>query len=385
MHRFLLLIALLFLLYKIHAQTGSNPEPIFSVTKIHKSLDYYTTQAALWEKEVQKDNKNADAWFYFFTAARMANIFTPSEADRPYDMNKIAESIQTNIPNTFEAHYLTFWQNNPSDEAYEHLQKAYEIAPERYETYHDMITKAEFERDKKAMKKFSELWYHHEYYSPGITNWNYNVFMSVEPNAILITQGDNDTYPLWLLQYVKNFRKDVAVLNISLLLREKYRNAILKENGIPEFNKNIEDFGSSSAFFKAVTEHIINNIQRPVYFGLSLPKALRNNFEEHLYLTGLTYKYSEKDFDNKAVIRNNFENKFLIDYLKFSFQEDFSETVVHFMNQQYIPCLTVLHEHYRLSGEVQKAEEIEQMLMKIARESDREEEIAHYLEKTKEQ
>jgi hypothetical protein len=259
------------------------------------------------------------------------------------------------------------------------------MAPDRYETYHDFITKAEFERDTAAMKKFSELWYKNEFYSPGITNWNYNVLMSVEPNAILITQGDNDTYPLWLLQYVKNVRKDVTVLNSSILLREDYRKTIFNEIGLPPFDQSIVDFDSGSEYFNAVSEHVVQHAPRPVYLGLSLPEHLRDQWDENLYLTGLTFKYSDKEFDNKAVIRNNFENKFLIDYLKFSFQDDFSETVVHFMNQQYIPCLTVLHEHYKLSGEVQKAKLVEQLLLKIAKESNRETEILEFLNKTEKQ
>jgi len=237
----------------------------------------------------------------------MANAFTPSGVDRPYDMTKIAESIIKSIPNTFESHYLRFWKDNPSEEAYEHLQKAFEMAPERYETYHDLITKAEFERDINSMKKFSELWYHYEFYSPGITNWNYNVLMSVEPNAILVTQGDNDTYPLWLLQYVKNIRRDVTVLNANILLQNEYRKTIFEETGIAPFEKTIEDFKSRTAYFNAITEHVVKNAPRQVYFGLSLTKPLQSLWEENLYLTGLTFKYSEHQFDNKAVIRNNFD------------------------------------------------------------------------------
>ncbi len=56
-----------------------------------------------------------------------------------------------------------------------------------------------------------------------------NYLNSCEKDAILFTNGDNDTYPLWYAQNVEGYRTDVRIINLSLLSTEYYAQALTRQ------------------------------------------------------------------------------------------------------------------------------------------------------------
>jgi hypothetical protein len=64
----------------------------------------------------------------------------------------------------------------------------------------------------------------------------HDMLNSVEPYGILVTVGDNDTFPLWYAQEVEGIRQDVVIANTSLLNTDWYTRQLIR-NPIREYDE----------------------------------------------------------------------------------------------------------------------------------------------------
>ena len=154
-----------------------------------------------------------------------------------------------------------------------------------------------------------------------------NYLESCEPNAVIFTHGDNDTFPLWYAQEVEGIRTDVRVCNTSYLQTDWYINQMKKQayNSDPlPISWVHKDFAQGKRDFI----HVVPRTEQPQNLGSILnvlksddPKwQLPNNMGNYLPATTLILKV-----DSAGVVRNRTVNPeyepYIINEMTFNFSD----------------------------------------------------------------
>lgn len=136
-------------------------------------------------------------------------------------------------------------------------------------------------------------------------DYAYNMLVALEPNAVVFTNGDNDTFPLWYLQEVNGFRKDVRIVNLSLLNTPWYATQLRDEDPKVPMKRTKEELwklrpiqdsktGEIHWIKDIVTNDIINTTyergdDRPIYFAVTVDDLM--DLEPYLKLQGLVFRF----------------------------------------------------------------------------------------------
>ncbi len=389
-------IIAIFCLLSIFSQAQKR-ETVYSVAREQREMSWYEQQQKLWKEETVKNKQDANAWYNYYSATRaMKNSCyddkNPEEAAKKREKyaeqgHQIVEEAYKAVPNSFEANHLKWWDGGNQDKYLPFLMKAYELNPNDVRAYDDLMIHYEITRNKAEFNKFCNKLYVANDLPATMLNWGYNILSELDENAILFTVGDNDTYATWVVQEAKNFRKDVQVINTSLLLIDDYRNKLFAELKLPPLNISLDKSGSTEAYNaakKKIFEHILKNSAGiSVYTSVSGTAEFEADYSENLFITGLAYKYSAASFDNISLIRRNYERRYLLDYLKENFSFNMMNKHAENFDAMYLPSMLKLYKHYQESEEFFKMRALEESIVAIGKRSGQESEIQEFLNNSK--
>lgn len=216
-------------------------------------------------------------------------------------------------------------------------------------------------------------------FNPALLEINKNLMRSCEKNAILLTGGDNDTFPLWYLQLIEGFRQDITVVNLSLLNSHWYIKQ-LKDNypfgpnnlALNISNQEIDSLGVMYWEGDTVEARVMpdsvnvggvmrwyleptfwdnmirvqdmmvvlivdaNAAERPIYFAGTVSSENFIGLGDHVQYEGLVYRLAAKHLGNIAkgqIYRNCFE--------LYTYQGSLDE------HQHYSPDLNGMYQNLR--------------------------------------
>ncbi|MBN2354483.1 hypothetical protein JXO59_00135 [candidate division KSB1 bacterium] len=365
------------------------PEKVYRIVYEIKSNEWYQEQARLWKQELDRDPNNAEAWYNYYNANRYARFEALETAEKQARLGKIIEDMGQAIPDTYEYHLLSFWNSHKPEDISE-LEKAYALRPERPDPYYGFITHYSLKQKPEKVREFYEKLYTSRDIAPWLLNYNYNMLMSLEENAVLITNGDNDTYPAEMLQQVKGIRPDVSILNLSMSPNEGYLSDKLAGKKVKLNHKELLKKGktagdvkrfSPALFIQALCRQLAAEYPEiPVYFAVTVYEGTIKPLKQDLYITGLALRYSPERLDNLALLKKNLETRFLLDFLQNDWycEYEIGKNLRAQMHLNYIAPMLMLSDHYQKGGDVEQANKWKMLAETLADNAGRKELLESY-------
>jgi tetratricopeptide (TPR) repeat protein len=280
------------------ARAATTPEHVVSIRQSVLSRERYLQLRDEWKAYTDSHPRDALGWAQL---ARVSSyVGTPCEEYVGY-----AERAVQLDPESAEAcailgryRWQTYCSSQPQrpDEAMRLLEHALKLDP-RLDDPHYILWTMLMSQDKpaEANAHLRTLLDHGRMPEP-LVDFGYNLLAGLEPNAILLTNGDNDTYPLIGLQNARNVRPDVAVVNLSMLNLEWYRRQLrdgVNEVPVPLLKQskgNTQPWAQSDEAVKGLIKSMARDgWRRPLYASVTVANV-QERVSNELSLEGLVYR-----------------------------------------------------------------------------------------------
>ncbi|MBN1824617.1 MAG: DUF2723 domain-containing protein [Candidatus Eisenbacteria bacterium] len=204
----------------------------------------------------------------------------------------------------------------------------------------------------------------------------YNILAGLEENAILFTGGDNDTFPLWYMQEVRDFRKDVRIVNLSLIntpwyiLQLKHREPMVPIPLQDEEIQNLRGYYNSDGTVTTIKDIVLPKIirecigKRPLYFAITVTTDDRHIVRDKLIQEGMVMKI-DPSVDQESINVHAMEKNFGEGGYRFRGLADptvYKDNDTVRLMTNYNACLYNLAQLFQRSGDKEKAKKYTDMI-----------------------
>ncbi len=141
------------------------------------------------------------------------------------------------------------------------------------------------------------------FFPPPVLAYNRWMLARLPARAVLLVNGDLDTYPSVALQQIEGLRPDVAIVNVSLLSTDWYRRVVRDRYGVPmpfgagkldalegEYDESGRWIGVARPLERGWQEMLRKGIlDRPLAYSISLELEQNSDSTDRLVLKGAYY------------------------------------------------------------------------------------------------
>ena len=279
------------------------PERVFSLRDRSFTMERMTELAREWEQYVGRHPKSALAYVYW---AR-ARTYSRTGSSDDIKLLEKAFAIDPNCPEVLSmlANYqfgVSLAGGKPGMEVVKrNSRRAIELRPDWYEPHVNLLMHDLIFGDEAGMREQLRAMLSKGAFPAVLMDYAYNMLATTEPDAILFTNGDNDTYPVLALQLVHGVRQDVLVVNIASLNSRLYAERMLAVKA-PILTADwiaTQRRGPEPNAFVVVTE-LLNEVAakvasgswtKPVYCAVTIPlHSLPKKLTQRMVQEGLLYR-----------------------------------------------------------------------------------------------
>lgn len=199
---------------------------LYSQVRLDEALPLFREVA-----EAEPENPDAHAWVAE-TARRLWQFdLVASETQAALAIDPCHSFTHAVLGDAYRPE-LSNWEEVDPDSSWAHFMAAVDCDPTDGNPWIGIwgaaMHRGDHAMEERALSQLVET----RFLTPSVLAFNRWVLQSLPANAILITNGDWDTYPALALQVVDGVRTDVAIVNRSLLNLVSYANRMSERHGI---------------------------------------------------------------------------------------------------------------------------------------------------------